>query len=76
MSGPTDSRRPDVGPAVHRIPLPRGAVPHVRTGSAVRPDQVLASRRTIGDAIRLPLAAPLARAAAEAGELVLVRPGA
>jgi len=76
MSGATDTRRLDVGPAVHRIPLPRGSVPHVRTGSVVQPDQVLASRRTIGEPIRLPLAGPLARSAAEAGELVLVRPGA
>ncbi|MDP9270810.1 MAG: hypothetical protein M3P14_07565 [Chloroflexota bacterium] len=74
MSAQRDPRRPDAGPAVHRIPLPRGSVPHVRTGTVVRPDQVLASRRTIAEPIRLALAGPLARPIAEAGELLLVRP--
>lgn len=76
MTGPFDPRRTDPGPAVHRVPLPRGAVPHVRTGAVVVPDQVLASRRTIGEPIRLAVAGPLARSVADAAELVLVRPGA
>ena len=63
-------------PAVHRVSLPRGAVPHVRTGTTVLPDQVLASRREIGDPLRLAISGPLARSALEAAGLVLVRPGA
>jgi len=62
-------------PAVHRVPLPRGSVPHVRTGSLVRPDQVLASRRVVSQPVRLPLARPLARSPEDAAGLLLVRPG-
>lgn len=62
-------------PAVHRVPLPRGAVPHVQTGSRVRPDQVLASRRAAGSPIRLEVAKRLARRPAEAAALFLVQPG-
>jgi hypothetical protein len=62
-------------PAVHRIPLPRGVVPHVRTGSSVRPDQVLASRRLLGPPLRVPIARPLGRRPRDAAELVLVRVG-
>ena len=66
----------DGQPAVHRVPLPRGAVPHVRTGSQVRPDQVLASRREVGDPVRISLTRPLARHPFEISELLLVTPGA
>ena len=62
-------------PAVHRISLPRGAVPHVRTGSQVRPDQVLASRRSAHDPIRVPIARALGRRPGEAAALLLVRAG-
>src|SRR5205823_8294635 len=74
----TLSRRPmdNREPAVHRVPLPRGAVPLVRTGSQVRPDQILASRREVGDPVRIPLTRPLARRPAEVTDLLLVTPGA
>ena len=62
-------------PAVHRIALPRGSVPHVQTGSQIRPDQVLASRREARQALRLPIAGPLGRQPADAAALMLVRPG-
>jgi hypothetical protein len=62
-------------PAVHRIPLPRGVVPRVRTGSDVRPEQVLATRRAVKDAIRVPVAAPLGKRREAAAELVIVKPG-
>ena len=74
----TVSRFPidDGEPAVHRVPLPRGAVPHVRTGSQVRPDQVLASRREVGEPLRISLARTLGRRPTEVSELLLVTPGA
>src|SRR5438552_192814 len=74
----TLSRRPmeNGEPAVHRVPLPRGAVPHVRTGSQVRPDQVLASRREVGEPLRISLARTLGRRPTEVSELLLVTPGA
>lgn len=62
-------------PAVHRVPLPRGAVPHVSTGSQVHPDQVLASRRSPRDPLRLPLSRVLGRRPEAAAELLLVRVG-
>jgi hypothetical protein len=62
-------------PAVHRIPLPRGSVPQVRTGSQVRPDQVLASRREVRHPLRIPVAAALGRRPADAASLLLVHPG-
>ncbi len=73
-----DRRLPQSGhalPAVHHIPLPRGSVPHVRTGSQVRPDQVVASRREARQSLRLPVAGPLRRRAEDAAALLLVRPG-
>jgi hypothetical protein len=69
-------RMEDRAPAVHRVPLPRGAIPHVRTGTDVRPDQVLASRREVGAPIRLSLARPLGRRPSDIAELMLVTPGA
>ncbi len=70
------SMRIDIArPSVHRVPLPRGSVPHVQTGSQVRPDQILASRRVAASPLRLPVAGPLARRPAEAASLLLVQPG-
>lgn len=71
----TIAERGGVLPAVHRIPLPRGAVPQVRTGSQVRPDQVVASRREVRQPVRLPVAAALGRRPLEAAALMLVAPG-
>jgi hypothetical protein len=68
-------RRGGVLPAVHRIPLPRGSVPQVRTGSQVRPDQVLASRREARQPLRLGVASALRRRPSEAAALMLVHPG-
>ena len=66
----------DGEPAVRRVPLPRGAVPRVRTGSQVRPDQILASRREVGQPLRISLTRQLARRPSEISELLLVTPGA
>jgi hypothetical protein len=63
-------------PAVHRVPLPRGAIPHVRTGTQVHPEQVLATLRSVGDALRIQVARPLGRSPMDAKELILVRSGA
>jgi hypothetical protein len=65
----------DSVPAIHRIALPRGAVPHVSTGSQVRPDQVLASRRSARDPLRLAVARSLGRRPDAAASLLLVRAG-
>lgn len=64
------------GPAIHKIPLPRGAVPRVRTGTEVKPEQVLATRRSVEEAVRIPVAAPLGKRRDQAADLVIVKPGA
>jgi hypothetical protein len=63
-------------PTLHRVRIPRGAVPAVRVGSEVRPDQVLATLRRPGAPVRVPLAAALRRRPEEVVGLLTVRPGA
>jgi hypothetical protein len=62
-------------PTLHRVRIPRGAVPIVSTGSEVVPDQVLAHHRRPGIPQRVPLAGPLRVSASEVAALLVVRPG-
>ncbi|HET6380546.1 MAG TPA: hypothetical protein VFH63_05865 [candidate division Zixibacteria bacterium] len=63
-------------PTLHRVRIPRGAVPTVSVGSGVRPDQVLATLRQPGAPIHVPVAAALRRKPEEVVGLLTVRPGA
>jgi hypothetical protein len=75
MTATTDGQPAVTDPAIHRIPLPRGAVPRVRTGNEIRPEQVLATKRAVKEAVRVPVAAPLGKRRDQAGELITVKPG-
>jgi hypothetical protein len=60
---------------LHRVHIPRGAVPTVRIGADVRPEQVLAVRRRPGQAVRVRVTEPLGRPASQVTALLLARPG-
>jgi hypothetical protein len=60
---------------LHRVRIPRGAVPIVTSGADVGPDQVLAHHRTPGTPQRVPLAAPLRTPATEVAGLLVALPG-
>ncbi len=62
-------------PTLHRIGVPRGAVPSVTVGTDVRPDQVLAHHRRPEPPQRVPLAGPLRVASHQVAGLLVVRPG-
>ena len=61
---------------VHRVRLPVGANALVDVGHRVEPAEVLATRRAVEGGVTLPVAARLRRPPAEAGDLLVVRPGA
>lgn len=61
--------------ALHRVRVPRGALPVVRVGTEVQPDQVLAVRRRPGAPLRVRVTAPLRRRPADLAVLLLVMPG-
>ena len=60
---------------LHRVRIPRGAVPSVMTGADVGPDNVLAHHRRPGTPLRVPLAAPLRAQPTEVAGLLVTRPG-
>ena len=60
---------------LHRIPIPRGATPRVEVGETVRPDQLLAVRRSPGRAMVVEVASALHRSPRETAGLLEVRPG-
>lgn len=59
----------------HRVRLPVGATTLVEIGHLVEPAEVLATRRPPGGGTSLPVASRLRRSAAEAVDLLSVRPG-
>ena len=61
---------------VHRVRLPVGASVLVDVGHRVEPAEVLATRRAVEGGVTVPVAARLRRPATEAGDLLVVRPGA
>lgn len=63
------------GSTLHRVHIPRGAVPTVVVGTEVLPEQVLAVRRRLGPAVRVRVTEPLGRPASQVTALLLVRPG-
>jgi hypothetical protein len=60
---------------LHRVPIPRGALPSVTSGTEVLPDQVLAHHRRPGSPRRVPLAGTLRVGASEVAALLVARPG-
>lgn len=60
---------------LHRVRLPAGATVLVEPGHAVEPAEVLATRRPPSGGRAVAVAARLGRSAAEAAELLMVRPG-
>jgi hypothetical protein len=61
---------------LHRVHLPRGAVPAVAVGDEVRPEQVLAVRRRPGRPLRVRVTELLGRPPGQVATLLLARPGA
>jgi len=61
--------------ALHRVQVPRGADLQVRIGSAVAPDQLLATHRSPGAPVRVPVATTLRRSPVEIAAFLLVKPG-
>jgi hypothetical protein len=64
------------GLTLHRVRIPRGAVPTVRVGSDVQPEQVLGVRREPRAPISVRVTAVLHRKPHELSELLVARPGA
>ena len=60
---------------LHRVQVPRGALPSVSAGSEVRPDEVLAHHRRPETPHRIPLAGPLRVSPPEVAALLVARPG-
>lgn len=61
---------------LHRVRVPRGAVPTVRIGAEVEPEQVLAVRRQPRAPVAVRVTAALHRRPRELSDLLLVKPGA
>jgi hypothetical protein len=64
-----------IGPALHRVRVPRGTVPSVMVGSDVAPDEVLGLHRRPSPALRVQLATKLRVRPESVAGLLLVRPG-
>jgi len=60
---------------LHRVWLPVGATVLVEVGHSVEPAEVLATRRPPSGGISVPIASRLRRSAADAAELLSIRPG-
>lgn len=64
------------GYTLHRVRIPRGAIPSVRVGSEVQPEQVLAVRRRPRTPLWVRVTAALHRRPEELVDVLLLRPGA
>ena len=60
---------------LHRVRLPVGATVLVEVGHNVEPAEVLATRRPPSGGVSVPIASRLRRSAADAAELLVIRPG-
>jgi hypothetical protein len=60
---------------LHRVRLPVGATVLVEVGHSVEPAEVLATRRPASGGMSVPIASRLRRSAADAADLLAVRPG-